>query len=50
MTLKEYKPGDSFPGRIGRTVDDSSPAWPVQKRDKKGTPNVLFYVPDDISL
>jgi hypothetical protein len=34
MSLKEYLPGTEFPGVIGRTVDDSSPAWPVPKRAK----------------
>ena len=50
MSIVEYKPGDPFPGKIGRTVDDSSPAWPVQKRAKEGAPNVLFYVLDDIGF
>ena len=26
MSLKEYKPGTTFPGVIGLTVDQSSPA------------------------
>lgn len=28
MALKEYKPGTAFSGVIGRTVDQSEPAWP----------------------
>ena len=28
MSLKEYKPGATFPGVIGRTVSESEPAWP----------------------
>ncbi|MDP4197651.1 MAG: sulfatase-like hydrolase/transferase, partial [Bacteroidota bacterium] len=47
MSLKEYKPGTTFPGVIGRTVDQSEPAWPEPVRAKKGTPNVLFIVLDD---
>jgi arylsulfatase len=48
MSFKEYKPGDPFPGKIGKTVEDSSQAWPVPKRAEPGAPNVLFYVLDDI--
>ncbi len=47
MALNEYKPGTPFSGVIGRTADDSSPAWPAQLRAKKGAPNVLFIVLDD---
>ena len=45
--LVEYKPGTTFPGVIGRTVDESSPAWPQPNRAKEGMPNVLFIVLDD---
>ena len=47
MALKEYKPGTAFPGVIGRTFDQSSPAWPEPLRAKDGAPNVLFIVQDD---
>jgi arylsulfatase A-like enzyme len=47
MTIKEYKPGTAFPGRMGRTVEDSDPAWPAPLRAKEGAPNVLFIVIDD---
>jgi arylsulfatase len=47
MSLKEYKPGTTFPGVVGRTVDQSSPAWPEPLRAKEGAPNVLFIVLDD---
>jgi len=47
MSLREYKPGTTFPGIIGRTVDKSSPAWPEPLRAKEGTPNVVFIVLDD---
>jgi hypothetical protein len=45
--LVEYKPGTTFPGVIGRTVDQSSPAWPRPLRAREGAPNVLFIVLDD---
>ncbi len=47
MALKEYKPGTTFPGRMGRTLGDSEPAWPAPRRAKEGAPNVLFIVLDD---
>jgi len=47
MSLKEYKPGAAFPGVIGRTFDQSSPAWPEPLRAREGVPNVLFIVLDD---
>ncbi|MFF4584383.1 arylsulfatase [Streptomyces sp. NPDC001388] len=43
----EYKPGRSFPGVIGRTTDESTPAWPQPVRAVPGTPNVLMIVLDD---
>lgn len=27
MSLREYKPGTTFTGRMGRTVSESEPAW-----------------------
>jgi arylsulfatase A-like enzyme len=47
MPLKEYRPGSAFTGTIGRTFEQSSPAWPRPLRAKKGAPNVLFIVLDD---
>ena len=48
MAITEYKPGTAFPGKIGRTVSDSTPAWPEPRRVKEGAPNVLFWVLDDV--
>jgi arylsulfatase A-like enzyme len=47
MPLKEYKPGTAFNGVIGRTFDQSEPAWPEPLRAKEGSPNVLFIILDD---
>ncbi len=47
MALKEYKQGTTFPGRMGRTIGESEPAWPAPLRAKDGAPNVLFIVIDD---
>ena len=32
MPLKEYKPGTAFTGVVGRTYDQSEPAWPEPPR------------------
>ncbi len=40
MPIVEYPAGAPFPGVIGCTVDESSPAWPALTRAPKGTPNV----------
>ena len=47
MSLNEYKPGTAFSGVIGRTFDQSEPAWPEPLRAEEGAPNVLFIVLDD---
>ena len=47
MPLTEYPAGTPFPGVIGRTADESTPAWPAPVRAPKGAPNVLFIVLDD---
>jgi arylsulfatase A-like enzyme len=46
--IEEYQSGNGFPGRIGRTVEESSPAWPAPARARDGAPNVLFCVLDDV--
>jgi arylsulfatase A-like enzyme len=48
MALTEYEPGRTFPGTIGRTVEESSPAWPAPIRAMESAPNVLFVVLDDV--
>ncbi len=50
MALTEYKQGTTFPGVIGRTVAESSPAWPEPLRAKEGVPKVLFIVLDDMGF
>jgi arylsulfatase A-like enzyme len=47
MPIVEYRKGEPFPGVIGRTAEESSPAWPAPARAKRGSPNVLFVVLDD---
>jgi arylsulfatase len=44
----EYPHGSDFPGVIGRTASESSPAWPAPIRARDGAPNVLFVVLDDV--
>lgn len=47
MALTEYRPGITFTGRIGCTVGESEPAWPMPNRAEPDAPNVLFIVLDD---
>ncbi|HMG65188.1 MAG TPA: sulfatase-like hydrolase/transferase, partial [Streptosporangiaceae bacterium] len=47
MALREYPAGTAFPGVIGRTAEESSPAWPQPLRAAAGAPNVLWIVLDD---
>ena len=47
MPIIEYEPGTAFPGVVGRTADESVPAWPAPVRAREGAPNVLFIVLDD---
>ncbi len=47
MPLNEYLSDTAFPGVIGRTAEESTPAWPAPVRAPQGAPNVLFIVLDD---
>ena len=47
---KTYPIGGPFNGVIGRTVDDSQPAWPVPPKARKGAPNVLIVLLDDVGF
>lgn len=48
--LVTYADGDSFPGVIGRTTMESSPAWPTPPKAREGAPNVLVFVLDDVGF
>ena len=48
--LVEYPEGEPFPGHIGTTVEQSSPAWPAPNRARSGAPNVLVFVLDDVGF
>ena len=50
MALTEYTAGTAFPGVVGRTTDESTPAWPQPLRAAAGAPNVLFVVLDDVGF
>jgi len=47
MSLIEYPQGSPFPGVVGRTADESSPAWPAPPRPGADAPNVMIVVLDD---
>ncbi|HUW02575.1 MAG TPA: arylsulfatase [Acidimicrobiales bacterium] len=46
----EYEARDGFSGVIGRTLDQSSPAWPAPNRAPVGTPNVVVVLWDDVGF
>lgn len=46
--IEEYRAGSAFPGVVGRTIEESRPAWPAPTRARDGAPNVLFFVLDDV--
>ncbi len=48
MALNEYPAGAPFPGVIGRTTEESTPAWPAPVRAVPDAPNVLMIVLDDV--
>ncbi|MGW5111877.1 arylsulfatase [Nocardia sp. NPDC004123] len=48
MALNEYTQGTAFPGTVGRTIDQSSPAWPRPVRAAADAPNVVLIVFDDV--
>ena len=48
--LDTYNEGEPFPGVVGRTSDESSPAWPTPPRAVEGAPNVLMFVLDEVGF
>ena len=50
MAISTYPQGTPFTGVIGRTTDQSTPAWPAPPALPEGAPNVVFYVIDDVGF
>ena len=48
--LKTYPEGSAFTGKIGRTAATSEAAWPLPQRARKGAPNVLMFLLDDVGF
>ena len=48
--MRTYREGERFPGQIGRTFEDSEPAFPMPPSAPDGAPNVLAIVIDDIGF
>src|SRR5262249_53480990 len=40
----------TFQGRIGRTIADSKPHWPIGPKAPPGAPNILIVLFDDIGF
>ena len=45
-----YFEGTEFPGTVGRTVEESQPAWPMPRSSPSGAPNVVVLVLDDVGF
>jgi arylsulfatase len=45
-----YEFGEPFPGVIGRTIEESVPAWPERRRAPAGAPNVVWVILDDVGF
>ena len=39
-----------FAGKIGRTLQESEPAWPTVPRAREGAPNIVLIVLDDVGF
>ncbi|MFD4292247.1 arylsulfatase [Rhodococcus sp. NPDC058532] len=51
MTVPPHARGyEGFTGRIGRTVDDSTPAWPDAPAAAPGSPNIVVVLVDDMGF
>ena len=49
-SLKTYREGSTFNGRIGRWWAESEPAFPMKPKAPKGAPNVVYVVLDDVGF
>ncbi|AUP79992.1 arylsulfatase [Flavivirga eckloniae] len=47
-SFKKY--GQEFKGKISKTYEESKEWWPKKKRPKKGSPNVLILLLDDVGF
>ncbi|MFI6154483.1 arylsulfatase [Kitasatospora sp. NPDC051170] len=41
-------PYQGFPGTVGRTFRESAPAWPARNRARRGAPNIVVVLIDDM--
>jgi arylsulfatase A-like enzyme len=47
---RTYHDDDPFPGRVGLTLAESEPAWPISRRAPDGAANVVLIVLDDVGF
>ncbi len=50
MSDPTYHDDEPFPGRVGLTLAESEPAWPISRRAPKDAPNVVLVVLDDVGF
>lgn len=46
--MKTYPEGTAYTGTIGRTWEESEPAFPVEPKAPDGAPNVVYIILDDV--
>lgn len=47
---RTYLDGEPFPGRVGATLAESVAAWPMPRRAREGSQNVVLIVFDDVGF
>ncbi len=45
-----YRDGEPFPGRVGASLEESTPAWPISPRAPDGARNAILVVLDDVGF
>ncbi len=48
MMTAQAQAQQPFPGKIGRTLADSTEAWPAPVRAPAGAPNIVWILLDDV--
>ncbi|HLP04962.1 MAG TPA: arylsulfatase [Paludibacter sp.] len=50
QAVAQHEPIQPFKGKIGRTLDESTQAWPEKVKAPKGAPNVVWILLDDVGF
>ncbi|WP_243345575.1 arylsulfatase [Parabacteroides sp. FAFU027] len=50
VTLAQHQPLQPFGGKIGKTLDESTQAWPEKNKAPRNAPNVVWILLDDVGF